>query len=360
MKQHPLAWVAWVCGAAVCSLLTRNPLYQVILTLSAWLVLVVAGGSSPLSGGWMGVVRLGALIWVITIPFNALMLHQGNTVLFSLPANWPLVGGNITLEAVIYGASAGLAIWVLLLLFSALNTAMDASELIRLAPPVFYQAGIITSIGLTFVPQMVKSSQEIREAQRVRGHHFRSWRDLLPLVIPLLTTSLERAMELAESMEARGFGGETNDLSTRRRLYLSLLILLGLGLLLTGAALGLWLQQGAWWTGMILICAVGCLAYAFTALAQHSKRSHYSRRRWTWNDTLISAGSLAALSVMIVVRVTDNLALTYYPFPPNALLPAFNPWVGLALVLYALPGLVSILREPFSRPEPMREPEAEP
>lgn len=350
MKNHPLAWQGWVLGAAVCALLTRNPLYLAILGLSAWLALLGAGQQTGQLRGWLGLIRLGALIWVITIPFNALMMHEGNIVLLRLPTNWPLVGGAITLEAVAFGASSGLVVWTLIMLFAAFNTVVDASELIRLAPPVFYQASIITSIGLTFVPQMIASAQEIREAQRVRGHRFRSWRDLIPLVMPLLTTSLERAMMLAESMEARGFGGETTGLNSRRRLQLSLMILLGLALLFIGLLLTLWWRQHAWWVAAIVVLAILCLGYAFTTLAQHSKRSHYKRQRWQLSDTLIGSASVAATVIVVVTRLTNNLALTYYPFPPGSMLPTFNPWLGIALALFAIPGLIHIANTAPPRP----------
>lgn len=350
MKNHPVAWQVWVLGAAVCALMTRNPLYLAILGLSAWLTLLGAGQQTGQLRGWLGLVRLGALIWVVTIPFNALMMHEGNIVLFRLPASWPLLGGKITLEAVAYGASSGLAVWTLILLFAAFNMVVDASELIRLTPPVFYQASIITSIGLTFVPQMISSAQEIREAQRVRGHRFRSWRDLIPLVMPLLTTSLERAMMLAESMEARGFGGETTGLNSRRRLQLSLMILVGLALLLSGLLLSLWWRQDAWWVALIVILGILCLGYAFISLAQHSKRSHYKRQRWQLADTMIASASIIATAIMVVTRLTNNLSLTYYPFPPGSMLPSFNPWLGIALALFAIPGLISIANSAPMRP----------
>ena len=87
---------------------------------------------------------------------------------------------------------------MLLLVFAAFNTAVDASQLLRMVPPSFFQVGVVASIALTFVPRMLTNVKEIREAQRVRGHRFRSWRDILPLIMPLITTSLEEAMQLAE------------------------------------------------------------------------------------------------------------------------------------------------------------------
>jgi energy-coupling factor transport system permease protein len=52
---------------------------------------------------------------------------------------------------------------------------------------------------------MLNQFQQIREAQSIRGHRFRGIRDLLPVLMPLLMGSLERAFQLAETMTARGF-----------------------------------------------------------------------------------------------------------------------------------------------------------
>ena len=128
-------------------------------------------------------------------------------VLFTLPRNWPLIGGPITLEGLLYGLSGGASLFAVLLVFATFNLALDSHRLLRWLPSGLYQAGLVVSIALSFIPQLMSSLQEIREAQRVRGHQFRGVRDWIPLFVPLITTALERSLTLAESMEARGFGG---------------------------------------------------------------------------------------------------------------------------------------------------------
>ena len=100
-----------------------------------------------------------------------------------------------------------------------------------MTPAFIYQMGVVSAIAVGFVPQMVAAWQTIREAQQVRGHRVRGLRDLLPLIMPLLITALERAMQLAESMEARGFGGPAEPGSRGRRLTQQLAILGGLAAL---------------------------------------------------------------------------------------------------------------------------------
>lgn len=341
-----LAWLAWTLGAAVAAFMTRNPLYLAIIALSAWLVYVTAGQRSGLERSWRGLLKVGAMIWLLAIPFNALMMHQGKHILFSLPKGWPLVGGPITLEAVAAGAASGFALWVLLLIFSAFNTTVDASQLLRLTPAFLYQAGVITSIALTFMPQMLLSLRDIREAQRLRGHRFRTWRDLLPLVMPLLTTAFEHAAQLAESMESRGFGGQLTGLPGKTMNRLRWQMLGGLGALLAGLFFYTYRQSTrALGVGLIAVAALA-LIYVFQTLGEHIQRSHYRRILWRRSDTVIVILSIAVFIGILLVRAADKLALVYYPYPPYALAPEFNPWIGLLLALLAAPGVIALFAEP--------------
>jgi len=58
----------------------------------------------------------------------------------------------------------------------------------------------------------VAAFQSIREARSLRGQHT-GWRSAPALLVPLLLTTLERALQYGESLDARGFG------SSRRSRY---------------------------------------------------------------------------------------------------------------------------------------------
>ncbi len=275
MTQHALAWLIWACSAAVLALMTRNPLYLALIALAAWLTYIVVGQRSHQAGRWRGLLKVGLLIWALTIPFNVLMIHQGAHVLGRLPKQWPLVGGNITLEAVVYGLVSGFSLWTLLLIFAAFNMAADASQLLRFMPASFYQIGTIASIALTFVPQMLASAQEIREAQQIRGHRFRGWRDLLPLFVPLLTTSLERAIQLAESMESRGYGGSAIASPQRKLTRQQGSVLGGLALALCGLLARAYWPQRAYIGHILIVVASLMLIGALRAMGRQVPRSRY-------------------------------------------------------------------------------------
>jgi len=344
--EHPTAWLIWAIAAAIVALLIRNPLYLVIIGLAAWLVFVAASHDPTQERSWRGLLKLGIFVWLLTIPFNALMIHQGSHVLFRLPLSWPLVGGNITLEAVLYGAASGLALWVLLLVFAAMNAAIDTSQFLRLTPSFLYQAGVITSIALTFMPQMLLSAKEIREAQQIRGHRFRGWRDLLPLFMPLLTTGFERAILLAESMESRGFGGQLTAQNPAQANRTRLNMVLGLLLLLCGLFLYGYMRAMPGLGIALLALAALVLVRTFGSLGRRVQRSHYRRLRWSRSDISMSVLSVGLVLLVALIRARDGLALAYYPYPPYPLLPEFNAAIGLLIALLALPGVITLFHVP--------------
>jgi len=244
------AWVIWLVAAAVPAFALRNPLYLVLILGAAWIVYATLGRTSPVGSSWGAFVKIGLFFFALAIPFNALSIHLGQVVLFRLPESWPIIGGPVTLEAIIAGAVSGLSLLTILVVFAAFNSVVDHYQLLRATPAFLFQAGVIISIAITFVPQMVLSAQEIRQAQRIRGHRFRGLRNLLPLIIPLLANSLERAIQLAETMEARGFGSVMQPVSRRRTLATQAGTLACLSVLLGGLVLVAFSKMGqtvGWW-----------------------------------------------------------------------------------------------------------------
>jgi energy-coupling factor transporter transmembrane protein EcfT len=113
------------------------------------------------------------------------------------------IGGDVTLERVASSLSEGLIITAVIALFGAANSVTSPHKLLRTIPTSIYQVGVALTIATSVLPQFVSSIKRIRMAQFLRnGRKAR----LSTIAIPLLEESLSRAVHLAESMEARGFG----------------------------------------------------------------------------------------------------------------------------------------------------------
>jgi energy-coupling factor transport system permease protein len=221
-----------------------------------------------------------------------------------------------------------------MLVFARFNLEISQAQLLRLTPAFVYEAGLALSIGLTFVPQMMVSAREIREAQLVRGHRMRRARDALPFVMALLTTGLERSFALAESMESRGFG-RARALPGRRDLWYKGLAVLGLAGVLCGFFLQTYYasRRVLGWT----LVAVGAflLLAVFWAQGRRVLRVHYRRERWSWRDAIVIAVCGGVIGFVVWTRLQAPGALAYSPY--QTILPAFDPVIGISLMFLLAP-----------------------
>ncbi|RAN52344.1 cobalt ABC transporter ATP-binding protein [Dolosigranulum pigrum] len=160
------------------------------------------------------------LIWLIL--FTVLLqvvFTAGDNVLFSW---WVIV---ISKEGLVNGAFIFMR-FVLIIFMTTLLTLttmpMSLTEAIeyllhpgkKIGVPV-HEIALMLSIALRFVPTLIDETEKIMNAQRARGIDFgegnlyNQMKSIVPMLIPLFVSSINRAEELATAMEARGYkGGE--------------------------------------------------------------------------------------------------------------------------------------------------------
>ncbi len=280
---HPATWVFWVAGVVVALTSTRNPWFVGAVLVLIGLVLVqqrriaASRTDTPVPAVEIGVLRFGLVVVTTSAIFNVLMVHIGEHVLFTLPPALPLIGGPITLEALVYGVLNGLVLAGLFAAFSVLNRVLPVRSLLRLVPRAYYPAAVVMSIAVTFAPSALQQIQQVREAQAVRGHRMAGVRSWLPLLVPLLEGSLERSMQLAEAMMARGFAAGEAAVDRRPQL----LMLCGMAAFLAGWLLRLaWQQEAEGWAllfgGTLLLLAA---KFTVSALSRRSASSKETRVR---------------------------------------------------------------------------------
>ncbi len=322
------AWLVWTAAAAILALVTRNPLYALLLILAARLVEAACGRREPaLELPWR---RIAVAVLLFSTLFNALLVHTGETILFRLPRALPVVGGPITLEAAVYGLTTGLVLLALLFVFLAFNRIVPVSELVRLVPRAFHDLGVVLLIAVTYVPETARRLEHVREAQAIRGHRVRGLRDWRPLLVPLLVGGMERAMGLAEAMVARGYG------SAAPRAHQPAV--------LAGVALGLLLLLGGWlytiWEGTLgwLFFIAGALLLLALVWRRGRAVQHtqYRQQPWRRQDSLLVAVSL----VVLIAGLWQQEAIAGYSPYPRVQLPPFAPGAGALFLLLALPALL--------------------
>ncbi len=198
MTFNPIGWFAWAIAALAVTFTDRNPYVQVlvlVILVNVWLPCRRRG--APF---WRFAIALGALPILFTFVFSRFGTH----VIFSLPPV-PVIGGPWTVEALLYGAATGAAIMLTVAVFAVLGAVVRSADALELLPRPLYRAGTVLALALAFVPQTSTAIRAIAEARGLRGKTT-GWRAAPALFLPLLLTSLERALQYAESLDARGFG----------------------------------------------------------------------------------------------------------------------------------------------------------
>jgi len=265
---------------------------------------------------------------LISAMVNALFVHTGSSVLISLPKNWLLIGGNITLEGLIYGVINGLVIGSLYLAFNILNLALSIKQMTRLIPPALRPTAMTVTVALTFFPSVQTRAREIKEAQMIRGNAMKRIVDWLPLIIPLLVTSLEKAFLLAESMTSRGFFVRKPSLKIE--------------LLLIGMVLGVFLIFSGWILSLydysqvisaILYSAGGlAISLVFWSAQRSEKTTRYQIETWALPDFLLSA--VFGFAAIGLFALHANPQLSSFQF---------SPYPTLEIPLIQLTGIVAAL-----------------
>jgi len=335
---HAATWLAWATAILIILSSTRNPWYLGLVP--AWIAGVSVSIRSENSSAApipVSPLRFALIVIAFSAVFNAITVHFGDTVLFTIPEIIPFFGGPVTLEALVFGALNGLVLAGMFAAFTVLNRALPVRAIIRLVPRAFYPVAVVVSIAITFVPVTLRHFQQIRQAQAVRGHRLRGLHDWLPLLMPLLVGGLERALQLAEAMTARGFAGgdaSTHDTKTKAA------VILGMALLPAG-----WLLRLVWGQaiagGILLAAGVGLVVGALWVVGRRVPRTVYRAQPFVRRDWLVLLGAcVAVLTFVIPWPGLDRSSIFYYPYPVLTM-PTLHPFFLAGSLGLLAPALVA-------------------
>ena len=336
--------MVWAIAASLPPLLGRNPWPLAVTLLAVVGVRVAWSGSMRQIVSWVALVRLAVVFALVGVLFNVLTVRAGDIVLAELPGWMPLIGGEVTANAVVYGVLSGMALVTLVLIGTTLGALLDWSAVVRMLPPGLTTVAVGGSIAFAVLPQTAAAFRDIREAQMARGHRFRGARDLLPVVVPMLAGGLERAMTLAESLEARGFGApaRTGDV---RPMWPSVGGAAGLALAATAAYL-VAVGRPLWALAVAALAAMLAAPAVVRARRGTVPRTRYRPLVWTRRDWFVLASAAVAAAATLGVARADRAALAYEPYPSLT-----APAASLPLLI----GLLALLAPALVAPPPAGE-----
>jgi len=306
------SWLLWVLTTMVLVLSTRNPAY-ILIALSSLFFLGSQVSREKGRGSWVkNNLRFLVTMTALSIVINLLFAHSGRTILFIIPEEWLLIGGNITLESLIYGMINGFVIGAIYLIFNVLNMVLTVKQITRLIPITFRPISIMATISLTFFPSIQQSIQDIREAQMLRGNRMEKLADWAPIVIPLIVSRLEKSIQLSESLTSRGFYIRSSKSKTN---FTLIALLIGTLSIFSG-----WILQLFSYPQMtsLILYSLGAITI-IVIIGVTSKQiniTHYHKEVWRLSDFVYIAIILIFLLIYIWISNKDILSsVTYSPYP---------------------------------------------
>jgi energy-coupling factor transporter transmembrane protein EcfT len=185
-------------GVAVAALLTDR-LWALGVLVAVLLAACLRAGRRARPYLWGTLISAGFvfLLWPLLQTTGYHVLWSGPT----LPVLGPL---DVTREELVHAGIVALQLAAVGLAFAAWALLVDHDRL--LAAATGRRSVLAAALAVRLVPTLERDANGLVESLRGRGVEPTGLRGHAALLSPLLAGSLERGLNLAEAMEARGFG----------------------------------------------------------------------------------------------------------------------------------------------------------
>jgi energy-coupling factor transport system permease protein len=152
---------------------------------------------------------------------NIIFISTGDTILYQTRINFSVFSlfeidyvFKITLESIVSSWISIERLLLVILLFGLMNAVVSPDELMQVLikcriPPTLT---LIITLSFQFFPILLNDLDQLKQVQKTQGIQFDSGKiftrikNNVNLLLPLLTNSLERATQISEALETRGFG----------------------------------------------------------------------------------------------------------------------------------------------------------
>jgi energy-coupling factor transport system permease protein len=145
-----------------------------------------------------------ALLFALINPF---VVRDGLTVFARLGEVPPFGQVDLTVEALVYGFVLGARVLVVMLAFALFSATVDPDELLRLLRRVSVHSAMTAVLATRLMPVLTRDAKRLEEARRCRADSGGTG-PLARLAVfrAVSTGALDRAVDVAATLEVRGYG----------------------------------------------------------------------------------------------------------------------------------------------------------
>jgi energy-coupling factor transport system permease protein len=166
----------------------------------------------------VGRVAAWMLPWALVIAvINMLVVRQGLTILARLGEVPPFGQVDLTLEALVYGSLFGLRLLVVAAAFALFTAAVDPDDLLRLMRRASVRSALAATLATRLVPVLAADARRVEEARRCRADRGGEGPAARVAVLrAVAANALDRALDVAATLEVRGYGSARRGAPLRR------------------------------------------------------------------------------------------------------------------------------------------------
>ena len=191
---HPITLICYFLSILTISMFSFNPVFVISGLFGAILYLLMINNKASIK------IFVGYLFLFIIIAItNPLFSHNGATPLFFINDS------RITLEALLYGVFLSTMIIEVMLWFRCFNLTFDNEKLMYFFGKTFPKLGLIISMALCYIPNLISEYKSILSVQKTFGGK-KGIGIYIKSFSAVITQSLENSIEKSNSMSARGYG----------------------------------------------------------------------------------------------------------------------------------------------------------
>ncbi|HEX2504098.1 MAG TPA: energy-coupling factor transporter transmembrane component T [Miltoncostaeaceae bacterium] len=183
--------------------------HPLVLTAAAAGALALLAAAPGRPGRWF---VIGGLVSGLSLALlNPFVAAEGDLILWQGP-EVAVIDLEVTAEEIAAGLAIGLRLFAVAVLVGAVLAQIDADRLQAQVARVAPRSALTCALAARLMPTLERDARAIAETARLRGVDLATggWsgraRRAAPLALPLLASSLERGLDIAEAMAARGYG----------------------------------------------------------------------------------------------------------------------------------------------------------
>jgi energy-coupling factor transport system permease protein len=189
---------AYCLALAVCALAFEHPLVLGAVAAAALGAAAAAGVGREVARSARYTLPLALVVAIV----NALVVRNGLTVFARLGEVPPFGQVDLTVEALVYGLVLGARVLVIILCCALFTTSVDPDELLRAFRRISLRSALTAALATRLVPVLMRDARRMADAHACRPRPG----PRIAVLRAVATNALDRAVDVAATLEVRGYG----------------------------------------------------------------------------------------------------------------------------------------------------------